>query len=157
MSNVKNEAGLAKIVIIVAIVAVIAVGVATWLLGAGGLSAEAEQRNTARKADATNLLNAATDFSSKNDNQMPTNYFSGVLAGAPETILSGVETLAFYSSLSISSGGQAAIAADNLVLVTGAKCDAGGATISADAPAMAVQYTQESKDGTLTPQCEDNV
>jgi prepilin-type N-terminal cleavage/methylation domain-containing protein len=116
-------------------------------------------RNTQRKSDISALLGAVSEFTSNNNGKLPTE----------ATDITALSKTGFYSgtgggqgqvNLIVYSGGAAAAlpadsANDRVVVVTGAKCDAGGAVVAGAARSVAVQYLTETS-ASFTPSCQES-
>ena len=102
--------------------------------------------NTQRRSDASTLVGAALEYINNNNGYMPTEVTANMTAGFD-----------YYKTASIASGEQAAVAVDELRLVTGAQCGKNGATI-VYARGVAAQYglrDPNKEDPVFTPACID--
>src|SRR5688572_13360011 len=181
-SKGKAEAGIAHVAVIVLMVFLVATVVAMYFMvrsqangvkknqdtstaedlpagssssNNGSSSLKVNQRNTARKNDASRLLGAATEYINNNSGQLPTTYRDDALGGGAGSTPSSV-SFEMYKIISIVSGTQESLMADELRLVTGAKCDKNGATKTSGSRALAVQFALETTDGSYTYDCTDD-
>lgn len=111
-------------------------------------------RNTQRKNDVSRVGTAANEYVSNNNGTLPTSS-----NGAAASIASSAGTLGQYQasdiSVSATTGAQNAITnSSNVVIVTGAKCGASGATVAGQSRSMAIQYMVENAGG-FTAVCTD--
>lgn len=114
-------------------------------------------RNTQRKADVSSLLGATNEFRSNNNGRNPTtvaNVTSLVQVGFYDATVAATAS----GGINLLGGAQAALGAtaanDRVVIVTGAKCGAAGATVAGPPRSTAIQYLTETAAG-YTATCQE--
>ena len=116
-------------------------------------------RNTQRKNDVSALLGAVNEFTSNTNGTLPTTAAdqTTTLANARTGYYQGAGT--GQGQIAWAAGLQAAPAAmpanDRVIIVTGARCGAAGATVVGSARQVAVQYQTEGS-GNPIPTCQDS-
>ena len=116
-------------------------------------------RNTQRKNDISALVGGVNEFTSNNSGSLPT-----TAANVTDNAKVGYYTSSTGTGagqISLATGAQTALgetaANDRVVIVTGAKCGAAGATVAGGARAIAVQYLIEKSGGTgFTSTCQES-
>ncbi len=115
---------------------------AAEVVEAGGSALSRNAQNTQRKNDAGVVLEAAANYQNENADRMPTD-------------LGGLKGLGYYTRVTVVSGEQDPMTADDLRLVTGARCLASGATASGSTRQYAAQFSLKTSDDKFEPQCID--
>jgi prepilin-type N-terminal cleavage/methylation domain-containing protein len=116
------------------------------------------QRNTARKQDASRIAGAATDFVSNNNGTLP------AATADLDTIVTSAGTLGQYklvtsgagANFTLNTAGTAVSAlsgGEKIQLVTAQTCGTSGATTPGTSRQMALQYTVENGGGSWTGLC----
>lgn len=111
-------------------------------------------RNTGRKNDIGRIGAAVTEYSSSQNGNLPT-------TGAQVTALAG--TLSQYDTANISlqtasaAGTSAVTNFNNVVVVTGARCNAtaAGQVVAGSTRQVAIQYAVETNKGGSLPACQE--
>lgn len=129
-------------------------------------SLQRNSRNTQRKNDVSAILSGISEYVNNNSGSLPNNIGAN---GATTVVLrsgttgSGTEVkLGYYDAASVTRwpAGNAAVpnnqTAENVVIVTGARCDGGNST-GAGAPSrgFVAMYRVESGSGSGTPVCQE--
>lgn len=115
---------------------------AAEVVEAGSSALSRNAQNTQRKNDAGVLLSATAEYQSNNAGQLPTEF-------------DDLKGLGYYTRVSVVSGEQDPMTADELRLVTGARCLASGATASGSTRQHAAQFSVKTDENKFEPQCID--
>jgi hypothetical protein len=121
-----------------------------------GTSLQINQRNTARKNDASRLLGAVTEYANNNNGQLPTMFEDGQITGSAATVTPVIISFDMFTSVKFVSGHQSpATATSELRLVTQAACGDNGATTSGTSRSYVVQFVLEKVGGGHTSDCKE--
>jgi prepilin-type N-terminal cleavage/methylation domain-containing protein len=109
-------------------------------------------RNTQRKNDVQALLGGIQEWENNNSGQVPT-------VAADQAAAASNSKLGYYKAADVTwtgtKGVATALTTDTVNVVTGAKCDAGGATVAGSGRQIAIQYMYETSSG-LQATCQDS-
>jgi len=129
-------------------------------------------RNTQRKNDVAAILGGYNDYVTNNNGSTPTGttcvanpykFIGGGNCASPSGGTASEFKLGYYTSPpnvidgvgTPANATQGALGTDIVVVVKGARCGVGGATVGGSARQIAVQYSFEPN-STLTPTCTDS-
>lgn len=159
MRNISKRNGGFTIIEVLIVLAIAALIMLIVFLAVPSL--QRNSRNSGRTNDISRIGAAVNDWVSNNNGAV-------FVAGAGNANLTSVLNSVGASSLSqyvptagttftVATGARAALAStspDNIVVVTGAQCGTGGATVAGSARQMALQWQKEGGSGPI-PVCTD--
>lgn len=120
-----------------------------------GTSLQINQRNAARKNDASKTLSAVTEYVNNNNGQLPTMYANGRVTGGGSTNAVAV-SFEMFTSVGFASGQQLPMTTPSeLRLVTQAACGENGEAVAGSSRGYVVQFVLEKTSGGYTSDCKE--